>query len=541
MISKDGIRANPDKVKAIMDMTPPRNIKKVQRLAGRMAVLNRFLSKSTAWGSPFFSTLKKGPQFDWTSECQKAFEELEAHIAELSTLTSPEQGETLFIYLAVEEETVSAVLIREEDRVQKLVYYVWRALQGAEPLKQILSKPDTSGRMVKWIVELSEYDLDFRSRTAIKAQALADFIAEGVLRNYEVKEEPLKRYTAKVHELKSLLDQFILEQVPRSQNKKADALSKLASTSFGSINKEVLVEVVKKRAYEQLNTAIIQEMISLQSPWPFVQWGIDLLDPFPHAPGGYEYLVVTIEYFTKLVEAEPLNTISSRLVQKFFWRNIVYRFGIPRILVWDNGRQFADNPFQDWCMELKIQQNFTSVGHPQANGQVKNVNKTILHGLRTGIESVRTGWLDKLPSILWAYQTTSRTASQKTPLALTYGVEAIIPAEIGLPSNRVQNFIAQNNEEGMRFNLDLLEQRREEIAIRMAKYKGQIARHYNAKPGLGVVGCSTSVLPHVRRRLCSSLFLCSIDAVVPKLSRIGGRIFSPSRRRSGLCTRLLGS
>ena len=90
MISKNRVRANSDKVKAIMDMAPPRNIKEVQRLTGRMVALNRFLSKSAVRGSPFFKALRRGPQFEWTSECQKAFDELKAHIAKLSTLTSPE-------------------------------------------------------------------------------------------------------------------------------------------------------------------------------------------------------------------------------------------------------------------------------------------------------------------------------------------------------------------------------------------------------------------------------------------------------------------
>ena len=197
MISKDGVRANPDKVKAIMDMAPPRNIKEVQRLAGRMAALNRFLSKSAVRGSPFFRALRRGPQFEWTPECQLAFDELKAHIARLPALTSPAQGEVLFIYLAVGEEAISAVLVREEGKIQKPIYYVSRALQGAEqrytsieryilalvhatrklrsylqthpvvvmtdqPLKQILSKPDASGRMVRWAVELSEYDLSYQ-------------------------------------------------------------------------------------------------------------------------------------------------------------------------------------------------------------------------------------------------------------------------------------------------------------------------------------------------------------------------------------------
>ncbi|XP_071902711.1 uncharacterized protein [Coffea arabica] len=192
-------------------------------------------------------------------------------------------------------------------------------------------------------------------------------------------------------------------------------------------------------------------MVPLHSPWSFFQWGIDLLGLFPRAPGGYEHLVVAIDYFTK-------------------W-----------VLVSKNGRQFADSSLQEWCSELGIRQHFTSVGHPQANEQVENANRTILHGLKTRIESARIGWIDELPTILWAYRTTPRTATQETPFVLTYGAEVVILVAIGVPSNRVQHFVAQNNEEEMRFNLDLLEHRREEAVNIMAKYKGQVKRYYNAK------------------------------------------------------------
>ncbi|XP_071901084.1 uncharacterized protein [Coffea arabica] len=169
-------------------------------------------------------------------------------------------------------------------------------------------------------------------------------------------------------------------------------------------------------------------MVHLQNPWPFFQWRIDLLGPLLRAPGGYEHLVVIIDYFTKWVEAEPLNTISSRSVQKFLWKNIVCRFGIPRALISNNGRQFTDSSLQDWCSELGIQQHFTSVGHPRANSQVENANRTILHGMK------------------------------ETLFVLTYEAEAVIPAEIGIPLGRVQHFVAQDNEEKIRLNLNLLEQ-----------------------------------------------------------------------------------
>lgn len=104
-----------------------------------------------------------------------------------------------------------------------------------------------------------------------------------------------------------------------------------------------------------------------------------------------------------------------------------------------------------------------------------------MHGLKTQIEDVRTKWLDELPSILWAYRTTPRTTTQETPFALTYRVEAIIPAEIGIPSNRIQGFITKDNNEQLKLTLDGLEPPRKEAAVRMARYKGQIARYYNAK------------------------------------------------------------
>ncbi|XP_071902746.1 uncharacterized protein [Coffea arabica] len=89
--------------------------------------------------------------------------------------------------------------------------------------------------------------------------------------------------------------------------------------------------------------------------------------------------------------------------------------------------------------------------------------------------------MDELPTILWAHRTIPRTATQEIPFVLTYETEAVIPAEVGMPSDKVQHFVAQDNDEEMRLNLDLLEQEREEAAIRVAKYKEQVVRHYNTR------------------------------------------------------------
>ena len=91
MVSQRGIEANPDKIRVIMEMTPPRNVKEVQSLNGKFAVLNRFVSRATDKCLPFFRMLKKS--FEWTDECQQAFEELKAYLSAPPLLSPSQPGE----------------------------------------------------------------------------------------------------------------------------------------------------------------------------------------------------------------------------------------------------------------------------------------------------------------------------------------------------------------------------------------------------------------------------------------------------------------
>ena len=211
MVSQRGIEANPDKIRAIMEMKPPRNVKEVQSLNGKVAALNRFMSRAIDKCLPFFRTLKKS--FEWTDECQEAFQEVKSYLSTPPLLSPSQPGEEIFLYLAVSPATVRAALIREEEKVQKPVYYASRALRGAEekyppmeklaftlvmaahklkpyfqahtvvvltdrPLRQAMSNPDAAGRLALWAIELSEFDIQYHPRTAIKGQVVADFIAE---------------------------------------------------------------------------------------------------------------------------------------------------------------------------------------------------------------------------------------------------------------------------------------------------------------------------------------------------------------------------
>ncbi|GJX64969.1 reverse transcriptase domain-containing protein [Tanacetum coccineum] len=382
-VSTNGLKACPDKADAVLSLPSPRCIKDVQKLNGKLASLNRFLSKSAEKSLPFFKTLKnctKKSDFQWTPEAEEAFKQMKKLIAELPTLTASKEREELIIYLAAAKEAISAVLMTDREGRQIPVYFVSRTLRGPEvnytpmeklvlallsaskrlkryfqahtvivitsqPIKQLLSSSEISGRMLKWKFELEGYDIQYRPRTAIKGQILADFIVERpeeespdelmtepevlpepwtlftdgsscvdgsgaglilinpegaeftyamrfrfdatnneaeyealiaglriaekmgiknlqanvdsrlvanqVNGSYIAKESGMVQYLNKVKTLAKSFKEFSIKQIPRSENKKADALSKIASTSFAHLNKQVLVEELKEKSINE--------------------------------------------------------------------------------------------------------------------------------------------------------------------------------------------------------------------------------------------------------------------------------------------------
>ncbi|KAG8639521.1 hypothetical protein MANES_14G150650v8 [Manihot esculenta] len=130
---------------------------------------------------------------------------------------------------------------------------------------------------------------------------------------------------------------------------------------------------------------------------------------------------------------------------------------------------------------MGIWHKFSSVAHPQTNGQTEVTNRAILQGLKKRLDGAKENWAEELNSILWALRTTPRAPTKETPFALAYGTEAVVPVELQIPTHRVQ-FVSENtNEDKLRSNLDALEEVREEAQVRTAAYQQRVARYYNQK------------------------------------------------------------
>ncbi|GAU26664.1 hypothetical protein TSUD_314410 [Trifolium subterraneum] len=817
-LTERGIEANPDKLRAFTEFPTPNNKKSIQTLNGMLTALSRFVAKSAQHALPLFKLLRKESAFEWTEECEQALQHWKEALSEPPVLSRPDVGEVLYLYLAVASEAVSATLIRETLEGHKPVYFTSKALQGPElryqriekvalalvtaarrlryyflahmvvvrtdqPIKSLLVRPDMAGRMLKWSLELSEFDIRYESRKALKAQALqhwkealseppvlsrpdvgevlylylavaseavsatliretlegqkpvyftskalqgpelryqmlkwslelsefdiryesrkalkaqvlADFVAEmscspsstdgankwtifvdgasnatgagagiileneegilievslalsfptsnnqaeyevflaglrlaedvgakeikiytdsqlvasQVLGEYQAKNDNLFEYLALVKERITKFDSVEIQHVPREHNKRADILSKLASTKRKNGNKSVIQEIlshpsiqkptmvldinaigdancwmtpvynylahgtlpndekeaatVKRRAcsytllddklyrrgfsipllkcadeaiaeyilreiHEGINSQHLEvrslarralragyywptmqqdakehvkkcdkcqrhgdmhlapphEIKSLSSPWPFAWWGMDILDPFTRGNLQCKYLIVGVDYFTKWVEAEPLPEITSFRILRFFKRDILCRFGIPQTVVTDNGTQFTDRTFRGFLAKINTKHHFTSVEHPQTNGQAEAANRVILRGLRRRLGDAKKQWVEELPHVLWAYRTTPHSTTGETPFRLAYGTEAVIPVEIGEPSRRTEAPLDEEmNDEAMREELDLVEEIRTSASLKEASLKQRVAARHDTK------------------------------------------------------------
>ena len=152
----------------------------------------------------------------------------------------------------------------------------------------------------------------------------------------------------------------------------------------------------------------------------------------------------------------------------------------------DNGKQFDNPKFRDLCAELGIKNYYSSPAHPQSNEQAEAPIKTLKAALKTKLEDLKGKWVEYLPEVLWAHRTTRKLTTQETSFALAFSTEAVTPVEVGLKSPRIEFASPEHNEEVLRLNLDLLEEKYEQVLKCIEDYHRKTARYYDqrVKPGV---------------------------------------------------------
>ncbi|GJU65718.1 reverse transcriptase domain-containing protein [Tanacetum coccineum] len=276
MISPKGIKPCPDKTEALLQLPSPRTIKEVQSLNGKLASLNRFLTKSAEKSLPLFKTLKKcikKSDFHWTSDAEQAFKQLKQHLSELPLLVAPKPKEELIVYLSASYGAISVVLMTEKGTI--LADLLVEKSDESPSATSVVETPPEGTEFtyaLRFQFTASNNEVEYEAIIAVLRIAAqmgvrnvhvsveSKLVANQVLGAYVAKEENMIKYLEKVKSLVSGFANFSISQVPRSKNKKADALSKIASTSFARLSKQVLVEILKENSIQEKEvTTVIEE------------------------------------------------------------------------------------------------------------------------------------------------------------------------------------------------------------------------------------------------------------------------------------------
>jgi Integrase core domain/Integrase zinc binding domain len=219
------------------------------------------------------------------------------------------------------------------------------------------------------------------------------------------------------------------------------------------------------------------------SSWPFSIWGTYIVGPIdPPTSKGHKYILATTDYFTKWAEAISLKEVKASDVVRFFKTYVLYRFGTPRRIISDNGTAFKNAKIYALAERFKIDWRYSSIYNPRANGLAEAFNKTLINIMKKIVEGNQRDWDDKLLEALWAYRTTYRTPTQATPYSLVFGVEAILPLEVELPSLRVAMQTEMTLEEHRKLRLDELDAMDEKRLIaqqNLELYQAKMAKAYD--------------------------------------------------------------
>jgi hypothetical protein len=158
-----------------------------------------------------------------------------------------------------------------------------------------------------------------------------------------------------------------------------------------------------------------------------------------------------------------------------FIKSIICRFGVPNRIITDNGSQFASGAFPGYCKDLGIQICYASPTHPESNGEVERANAEILKGLKTrtydGLKKHGKKWIDELLCALWGNQTSPSRATGEMPFFMVYGAEAVLPLEVTMGSLRVKIYNEATQDQLRREDIDLVDERRWQAAIKNAHYR----------------------------------------------------------------------
>lgn len=493
VLTEEGLKPDPNKLKAVAEYPQPKTTKALKSFLGLIGYYRRFLSDFSKVAKPLYELLKKGVTYVWGDKQENAFQMLKEKLLNPPILQYPDFSKPFIITTDASQEAIGAVLSQGEVGKDLPVAYASRTLNNAErnystierellaivwavkhyrpyvfgrkftictdhkPLQWVGNISDPSSRLMKFRIKLEEYDYQIVYKKGKHNQ-----VADALSRIREVQSADVENESNE-SETNSRVNES--EQQEITAEEKAQILREFHDAPVGGHQgivrtydrirkyrtwtgmKKDIEDYIRKCASCQKNkiTQNKTKMPLVITPTPqgvFDRCDIDIVGPLTVTDRDNRYILTFQDALTKFIVAEPIEKQDAGTVARVLVEKIILRFGIPSVILSDNGSNFLSDTLKRVCKLLGIDRVQTSCYHPQSNGALERSHRTITEFLRHYVNRQQTNWDEWLPFAVFVYNTTPHTAINYTPHELFFGRECNIPG------------VLQRDPSGVTYNYD---------------------------------------------------------------------------------------
>lgn len=534
-INADGITMQSKKLDSILKFETPNSVSKIRSFLGIINYYRRFIPDLSVKSLPLIELTKKNSNFNWTTECQNAYDELKKCFSENVTLIHPDFNKPLLLHTDASNFAIGAVLSQFDDkkRLRPIAYYSrklsdsernytiydkellaiiaafkqWRPyLYGSNHPIQVTSDHKNLSyfrsakflkpRHARWAEFLSQFDFqiahipgvenkiaDALSRaddlkkedskdkneillpdkywetiSVLSNQEWPEFIAyylihdvwpEGVDGNLYSNE--LKNFVIRNEKLYYLKDNYEILYLPVNQRLQAlkrfhDGLGHLASNSILVLLlrrfwwphvQDDLKQYIAECSKCQLSRSVSQRQIPLEPippvALPFERIGLDFVSNLPKTKDGNCHIITLVDYATRWTIAKAVKEMTSDVVVKFLYEEVLMNHGSPYEIITDRGSSFLSETMKQFEEMLDIRHHATSPYHPQSNGLCERMHAMLNHSITTLVEGHPDRWDEYLPQIIFSLRVRTHAVTKFSPFFLLYGYEPRLPGDTDPP------------------------------------------------------------------------------------------------------------
>ncbi|PNF31840.1 hypothetical protein B7P43_G08901 [Cryptotermes secundus] len=461
VISKEGVKPDPKKIEAVVRFPAPEKQKDVKAFLGLTGYYRKFIPHYSTIAKPLTTLLTKETPWKWNSEEQESFDLLKAKLVEFPILQYPDFQQPFLLTTDASGYGLGAVLSQGAVGKDKPIAYASRTLNSAElnystvekeclaivwackhfrpyllgrkfqiltdhrGLTWIFRVKDPSSRLLRWKLLLEEFDYEIKYKPG-KQNTNADSLSRYPVMAIEAEELTPDRKARIIKEMHS-------DPVGGHQgiNRTVDRIK--LYTSWSNMAEDVAnyiktCEICQKMKHSKENRCQLQITDTQAEPWKKLH--LDIVGPLPCTEEGHKYILTCQDNLSKYLIAEPLINQTVEEVSEALVHRVFLVYGIPGIILTDQGSNFMSEAFKEICKLFRIEKLNTVAYHPESNGALERSHKTLITYLRSYVDSKPSNWNQWLHFACFMFNTTPHSITQYSPYELLFGRKCNLPGEL---------------------------------------------------------------------------------------------------------------